>query len=149
MWHYIDVIMTTMASQITSLEVVYSTVYSDAGTGEFPAQRTSNAENVSIWWRHHEKEFSQNFNHELKKFCVMGAWTHLWSSFQYQGSHLPWQAWSKVNQSWWLRIKTHLTQRFLFQMWWRIRTAALLILKEWSPQTHHTLYLCCHGICKI
>ena len=31
MWnHYIDVIMTTMASQITSLTVVYSTVYSDA-----------------------------------------------------------------------------------------------------------------------
>ena len=24
------------------------------GTGEFPAQMTSNAENVSIWWRHHE-----------------------------------------------------------------------------------------------
>ena len=23
-------------------------------TGEFSAQRTSNAENVSIWWRHHE-----------------------------------------------------------------------------------------------
>ena len=23
-------------------------------TGEFPAQRTSNAENVSIWWRHHD-----------------------------------------------------------------------------------------------
>ena len=23
--------------------------------GEFPAQRASNAENVSIWWRHHEK----------------------------------------------------------------------------------------------
>ena len=23
------------------------------GTGEFPAQRVSNAENVSIWWRHH------------------------------------------------------------------------------------------------
>ena len=22
-------------------------------TGEFPSQRTSNAENVSIWWRHH------------------------------------------------------------------------------------------------
>ena len=69
--HYTDVIMTTMASQITSLTVVYSTVYSDAvqrkhqsprhwplcgeftGTGEFPAQRASYAENVSIWWRHH------------------------------------------------------------------------------------------------
>ena len=33
-------------------------------TGEFPAQRTSNAENVSIWWRHHEKGcilFASNF----------------------------------------------------------------------------------------
>ena len=25
------------------------------GTGEFPAQMASNAENVSIWWRHHGK----------------------------------------------------------------------------------------------
>ena len=24
------------------------------GTGEFPAQKASNAENVSIWWHHHE-----------------------------------------------------------------------------------------------
>ena len=24
------------------------------GTGEFPAQRASNTENVSIWWHHHE-----------------------------------------------------------------------------------------------
>ena len=23
-------------------------------TGEFPLQRASNAENVSIWWRHHD-----------------------------------------------------------------------------------------------
>ena len=26
-------------------------------TGEFPAQRASNAENVSIWWCHHENAF--------------------------------------------------------------------------------------------
>ena len=25
------------------------------GTGEFPAQMASNAENVSIWWRHYDK----------------------------------------------------------------------------------------------
>ena len=24
-----------------------------SGTGEFPAQMASNAENISIWWRHH------------------------------------------------------------------------------------------------
>ena len=26
------------------------------GTGEFPAKMASNAENVSIWWRHHVKQ---------------------------------------------------------------------------------------------
>ena len=59
--------MSTMAAQITSLTIVYSAVYSGADkkksklrttglcvvTSEFPAQRVSNAENVSIWWRHH------------------------------------------------------------------------------------------------
>ena len=30
------------------------------GTGEFPAQMVSNAENVSIWWRHHGKVRNQN-----------------------------------------------------------------------------------------
>ena len=49
--HYCDIIMGTMASQITSLTIVYST--DSLVTGEFPAQRASNAENVSIWWRHH------------------------------------------------------------------------------------------------
>ena len=67
--------MNTMGSQIISLTIVYSTVYSGSdqskhqssaslafvwgippGTGEFPAQMASNAENVSIWWRHHDHE---------------------------------------------------------------------------------------------
>ena len=36
------------------------------GTGEFPAQKASNAENGSIWWRHHDQfsfaidEFAQS-----------------------------------------------------------------------------------------
>ena len=68
--HYSDVIMTTIASQITSLTIVYSAVYSGAdqskhqssaslafvcgpGTGQFPAQMASYAEDVPIWWRHH------------------------------------------------------------------------------------------------
>ena len=73
--------MGAMASQITSLTIVCSTVYLGADqrkylssaslafvrgihryschkgpvtvTGEFPAQRASNAENVNIWWRHY------------------------------------------------------------------------------------------------
>ena len=71
--HYSDVIMSAMAFQITGLTIVYSTVYSGADqrkhrssaslafvqgiqrcSGEFPAQMASNAENVSIWWRHRD-----------------------------------------------------------------------------------------------
>ena len=65
---YNDVIMSATASQITSLTSGYSAVYSGADqrkhqssgslafvrvTGEFPTQRASNAENVSISWRYH------------------------------------------------------------------------------------------------
>ena len=61
--------MGAKASQITSLTIVYSAVQAkikgnikaprhwpscgEPMTGEFPAQMASNAENVSIWWRHH------------------------------------------------------------------------------------------------
>ena len=109
--HYSDVIMSTMASQITSVLLVCSAICSDAlqwchnecdgisnhqhldcllshffrrrskitsklpvtglcegnspVTGEFPAQRASNREYISIWWRHH--------------VCVI--------------SHWPWKMW--------------------------------------------------------
>ena len=73
--HYNGVIMSAIASQITSLTIVYPTVYSRRRSkktsklrinhdhwplwGEFigdrwiPRIKPSNAENVSIWWRHH------------------------------------------------------------------------------------------------
>ena len=67
--HYTDVLMSAMASQIISLTIVCSSRHrskktpklrvtglcagNSPATGEFPAQKPSNAENVSIWWRHH------------------------------------------------------------------------------------------------
>ena len=69
--HYTDVILGAIASQITSLAIVYSTIYSDADQRKhqssaslafvwgihrdrwIPRTKGSNAENVSIWWRHH------------------------------------------------------------------------------------------------
>ena len=66
-WHYIDVMMSAIASQITSLMIVYSTVYPGAVQRKHPSSASlafvrgihrwpvaSNAENVSIWWRHHD-----------------------------------------------------------------------------------------------
>ena len=71
-FHYNDVIMNAMESQITGVSIVCSSVgpgenqrkhQSSASlthwagnspvTGKFSAQNVSYAENVSIWWRHH------------------------------------------------------------------------------------------------
>ena len=73
--------MSAIASQITSLMIVYSTLYSGADERKYqssallafvrgihrwpmnsPSQRTSYAQNVSIWWRHHDNKnvYKQN-----------------------------------------------------------------------------------------
>ena len=71
-WHYNDVIMIAMASQITCLTIVLSNRLfrrrskiipklrviglcegNSQMSGEFPAQGASNVEHASIWWRHH------------------------------------------------------------------------------------------------
>ena len=83
--------MGAMASQITSLTIVYSIVYSDAdqrktskvrvtglcagnspGTDEFPAQMASNAENVSIWWRHYDRK-----NFDIRQWSKIAFSTEL------------------------------------------------------------------------
>ena len=42
--------------------------YSPA-TGEFPAQRASNAEIISIWWRHHDTSKNDTHVSRLVMFC--------------------------------------------------------------------------------
>ena len=38
----------------SKLRVTGLCAWNSPATGEFPAQKASDAENVSIWWRHHE-----------------------------------------------------------------------------------------------
>ena len=78
--------MGKIASQITSLAIVYWTVYSgadkkktsklrlcgDPGSGEFPAQMACNVENVSILWRHHVIFVFDYF--------ANGGWRQYWTS---------------------------------------------------------------------
>ena len=40
------------------------------GTGEFPAHMASNAENVSIWWRHHEVSSMDHWLHHITYWSV-------------------------------------------------------------------------------
>ena len=86
--------MRALASQITGVSMVCSTVFfrrrskktsklrvsglcggNSPVTGEFPAQRASDAGNVSIWWRHHGKG-----NHECVQLIISPRWHYLWHS---------------------------------------------------------------------
>ena len=94
--------MSAMASQITSLTIVYSTVYSrrrsnktsklratglcegnSPGTGEFPAQKASGAVNVSIWWCHHE------FSRISLKVMAYASHRKLWNFSTYPSHPIP------------------------------------------------------------
>ena len=92
--HYGDVIMSVIASQITSLMVLLNRKFgcrskktsklrftglcarNSSVTGEFPTQRASNPENVSIWWRHHvikeSRELIIHFKDIVKRKEDMG-----------------------------------------------------------------------------
>ena len=67
--YYNAVILSAMASEITGVPIAYSTVCSHAGhrkhqssaSLEFPAQRASNTENVTISSHHDLDDFDRNF----------------------------------------------------------------------------------------
>ena len=77
-YHYGDVIMSAIASQITSVSIVFSTIVQaqtkenikaprhwplwGESTVDFPPRSASNAENVSFWWRYHVLEGKRNTN---------------------------------------------------------------------------------------
>ena len=48
-----DCLLNRLFGRRSKLRVTGLCVGNSPGTGEFPAQRASNAENVFIWWRHH------------------------------------------------------------------------------------------------
>ena len=49
------------SKKTSKLRVTGLCVENSPGTGEFPAQMASDAENVSIWWRHHVKRLIHDF----------------------------------------------------------------------------------------
>ena len=57
------------SKKTSKLRVTGLCVGNSPGTGEFPAQMASNAENISIWWRHHEIHiFSRILDENITSF---------------------------------------------------------------------------------
>ena len=57
------------SKKTSKLRVTGLCVGNSPGTGEFPAQMACNAENVSIWWRHHGNS-SLNLNFVKSRSCI-------------------------------------------------------------------------------
>ena len=127
--HYNYVTMSTMASQLTSLKIVHSTVIQAqirdninaprhwplcvefTGTGEFPTQRASNAENVSIWWRHHGLTRPPCFNLCLTEGLLCNEMILEWALVT-----LTWLNTSSHDMRCCLTRMTIICVRYLFQM---------------------------------
>ena len=76
--HYIDVIMTTMASQITSLTVVYSTVYSDADQ-----RKHQSSASLAFVWGIHRDRWIPRTKGQLRGKCfhlMTSSWTKSFST---------------------------------------------------------------------
>ena len=83
--------MSAVASQITSIMIVYATVCSGTDQRkhqssaslafvqgihrEYPTQRASNAENVSIWWHHHDPAENRSYNQENDQYIYLKSTT--------------------------------------------------------------------------
>ena len=61
------------SKETSKLRVTGLCVGNSPGTGEFPAQMASYAENVSIWWRHHDLD-----RPDFCSFKLLNQIWHLW-----------------------------------------------------------------------
>ena len=68
------------SKKTSKLRVTGLYVGNSPGTGEFPVQMASNAEKVSIWWRHHDRLTSRKMANMLNITCYFTTICVLWIS---------------------------------------------------------------------
>ena len=93
-------------------------------TGEFPAQRASDAENVSIWWRHHGKiiyKYPSLYSGIIPEIVdIQDLFSH---SFQPSCQLKKWR-WLIINQI--TQIKMLLRLRYFL-------STTMILSSQWSP----------------
>ena len=70
---FLNRLFRSRSNKTSKLRVTCLCVGNSPGTGEFHTQRASNAENVSIWWRHHEVHVNYFANRHVWQMSVPGA----------------------------------------------------------------------------
>ena len=117
-FHYSDIIMSMMASEITSVSTACSSISSGADqikhqsfvslvTGGFPSQRASDVKSVSIWW-HHNGYHKQEWNHcETRQ--IWGIWK-LRPAYSPETPNLSQNQWCFVLcdlKIWWMTLENN------------------------------------------
>ena len=140
-------------------------------TGDFPAQRASNAENVSIWWRHHDEKrnihprstkashfkfdcYCNGVNTKTFYFICLStacsAFCSAWDQREYKSSAIL--ALRKVNNRWPVVSLTRVSNIESVSIPWRhqgaySRASALLkVSLQQYVENHRELHHPCHDI---
>ena len=92
------------SKKISKLCVTGLCVGNSPGTGEFPAQKASNVENVSIWWRHH---VSSDRSMRTKPFHGPYGWPTYIKPYMPTKHWYYWVCLSSTNRHWWWLILDH------------------------------------------
>ena len=66
------------SKKTSTIRITGLCVGNSPGAGEFPTQMASNAENVSIWWRHHDNDPWLVIYHCQQPHIAIGHWTLHW-----------------------------------------------------------------------
>ena len=150
--------MGAMASQITSLTIcllsrlfgrrskktpnlcVTGLCASDSPmTGEFPTQRSSNAENVSIWWRHHILLLFLLMTCWVLDICEFGRWVifHICKTRKRSSSlYITHIFWTKIKNHTNNTMKNTDTQIARF-IWGQHGEHLGLVRPRWAPNWPH------------
>ena len=119
------------SKKTSKLRVTGLCVGKSPGTGEFPAQMASNAENVSIWWRHHEYSGTLSWKY--------GSWRHCLCEHLVRGTSVEYIAIGSVAYYGWEWIMIKKIRLYIWQARHIFLWATNNDIISQNVNTHHTI----------
>ena len=121
------------------------------GTGEFPAQMSSNAENVSIWWRHHGTNADALSNWS---FSSLEAYENCFKRPRFHPKQIIWKCRLHTRKQWpfsaiflLIFITCQIVSEALFGGWRTVNTA--IVQRAWEGAYSTGIWLMVHTNCHV